>query len=340
MKLRFCVFCAGLLLAVGCMGGMSLNEGGRPSRPLRFRADKTFTIVQFTDTHFGFGDAELRDDSTYALMDSILRWEKPNLIVLTGDIVRYALEPQARPAWLRLISHLDSTGVPWAFVHGNHDAEVRGYAAVDSLLATSRNCLYSRGPDSLTQSGNYVMPVYPRKGRRISALLWCLNSGIGSSEPSGYGWIRSSQVNWFRATSERLKTQTGPPITQLAFFHIPFAEYQTIWDYRTCSGYKNEKVCMQGKSEGAFAAFVEYRVNACFVGHDHTNDYEGTIQDVELCYGRATGYRGYGKPGFQRGARVIKMRDGVVGFTTHIRLADGTLAERPVHKPEPAQTQR
>jgi len=334
MKRSFVLFCTALLLVVsGCLGTIPLGERGRAAHVLRFDDNGVFTIVQFTDTHLGSRDAGLRDDSTYALLDSIIRWENPDLIVLTGDIVRFAWEPQAVPSWRRLIAFFDSTGVPWAFVHGNHDAEVRGYAAVDSLIATARNCLYTSGPDSLNQPGNYVLPVLSRKGRGVSALLWCMNSGAGSSEPSGYGWIRANQVKWFRATSERLKTQTQPNLTQLAFFHIPFAQYQTVWDARTCTGYKNEKVCMQGKDEGAFAAFVEYRVNGCFVGHDHTNDYEGTLEDVTLCYGRASGYRGYGKEGFLRGARVIKIKDGVRGFTSHIRLADGSLAERPVHTP-------
>jgi hypothetical protein len=92
---------------------------------------------------------------------------------------------------------------------------------------------------------------------------------------------------------------------------------------------------MQGRDVGLFDAFRENgRVLACFVGHDHINDYEGTLDGVDLCYGRGSGYDCYGREGYRKGARLITLREEVRGYTSHIRLDDGSLAERPLHMPE------
>ncbi len=60
-----------------------------------------------------------------------------------------------------------------------------------------------------------------------------------------------------------------------------------------------------------FDAIVEKNnIKHVFVGHDHNNDYGGTLNGIELAYGRKTGHGGYGPPqGMQRGARVIKLHE-------------------------------
>lgn len=52
---------------------------------LRFRADRTFTIVQLTDVHWKNGEPE--DQRTRALIEGVLDRERPDLVALTGDIV-------------------------------------------------------------------------------------------------------------------------------------------------------------------------------------------------------------------------------------------------------------
>lgn len=317
-----------LILSVS---GCGTNLGHHPNR-LTFRADGSFTIVQFTDTHLHYPDSV--DQHTYELMDLVLRLERPDLIVLTGDIARLTDEPESKPTWPMLVNFLDGTGIPWAYVYGNHDAELSGYARMDSVLGTARHGLYRPGLPGLSSPGNYVLPVYRHEGKEIGALLWCLNSGMESEESSGYGWVREDQIAWFRAEADRLMGDRGDKITGLAFFHIPLQQYRTVWDTQVCTGYKHENVSPQGKDVGLFDAFRERgRVVACFVGHDHVNDYEGTLDGVSLCFGRGSGYRAYGREGFERGARVIVLREGQRGYTSHIRLADGSLADRSVHQP-------
>ena len=60
--------------------------------PLLLHADKlkcnnhgSFRIVQFTDTHFG--ESYIGDYLTLSMMNNILDEEKPDLVVLSGDII-------------------------------------------------------------------------------------------------------------------------------------------------------------------------------------------------------------------------------------------------------------
>jgi len=51
-------------------------------------------------------------------------------------------------------------------------------------------------------------------------------------------------------------------------------------------------------------------MRAVFVGHDHNNDYGGYLDNVELVYGRKTGFGYYGPVGnVERGARVIELKE-------------------------------
>jgi hypothetical protein len=78
-------------------------------------------------------------------------------------------------------------------------------------------------------------------------------------------------------------------------------------------------------------------VAGTFCGHDHINDFTGSLHGIRLSYGRATGYNTYGREGFMRGARVIRMTQDRMDFETWLRLEDGSaLHEQPLHNPEPA----
>lgn len=55
------------------------------SKSLSFRKDGTFTIVQFTDLHWMDGRPE--DQRTREIMERVMDAEKPDLVVITGDVI-------------------------------------------------------------------------------------------------------------------------------------------------------------------------------------------------------------------------------------------------------------
>src|SRR5262245_55030760 len=101
----------------------------RPRRPrdaarrphLRFRRDGSFTIVQLTDVHWSTGRGA--DLKTRQLVETVLEAERPDLVVLTGDIVSGDSAPDPRTAYAEMAALVEARGVPWAAVFGNHDDE-------------------------------------------------------------------------------------------------------------------------------------------------------------------------------------------------------------------------
>jgi len=96
------------------------------------------------------------------------------------------------------------------------------------------------------------------------------------------------------------------------------------------SGSYGEEVCCNLIQTGFFEAAKDNNVKATFVGHDHRNDYNGTLDGVELVYGRKTGHNGY-NPINQRGGRVIVLeekleKNGVISLNYHhyVINEDGT----------------
>ena len=112
---------------------------------LRFRPDGTFTIVQFTDLHWQNG--EPADLQTAKLMAEVLDTERPDLVVLTGDVIYGSDCRDPLKSWSDAVAPIIERHLPWAAVFGNHDDE--GSATREQLMAhqmTLLGCLSFPGP--------------------------------------------------------------------------------------------------------------------------------------------------------------------------------------------------
>ncbi len=180
------------------------------------------------------------------------------------------------------------------------------------FLANRKGGLFELGPKDVAGHGNYTITV----GGTPDAPKWVLY--LLDSRESGFDF---SQVRWYKKTSEAF----GNDHSELAFFHIPIPEYDTVWDYGDCLGYNQEQVAAMPLNVGMFSAMVRRgRMRGTFVGHDHVNDFEGTLRGIRLCYGRGSGYQCYGMNGFEHGARIIDLKpDGT--FDTQIYTESGAL---------------
>ncbi|MFZ5825533.1 MAG: metallophosphoesterase family protein [Bacillota bacterium] len=300
------------------------------SAPLRFRQDSTFTIVQFTDTHWQNG--EEADQRTRTLMEQVLDQERPDLTVITGDLIE-SLRCDDPAASLRaVLAPLEERGVSWAAVFGNHDSEKGTRADLARVMQACRFSLFQPGPSHLSGVGNYFLQILRPRADQPAATLWFFDSGSYAPFPFGrYEWIHRDQIAWYRRRSARVNAAAGRrcPLPALAFFHIPLPEYRRIGCSRKRIGSKYERVCAPWINTGLFRAMVKTGdVTGTFCGHDHVNDFEGDLRGIRLCYGRATGYNTYGRESFARGARVIRLHEGERRFETWLRLDDGTVEVR------------
>ncbi|MFC5406992.1 metallophosphoesterase family protein [Cohnella soli] len=299
------------------------------NKQLSFREDGTFTIVQFTDVHWKNGDG--KDARTKSLMARIIAEEKPDLVVFTGDVIDSLHCADPYRSFRDAVGVASESGIPWAAVFGNHDSE--GKTSREELMSVQTSIagtIAEYGPSDIGGVGNFVRTLVGRDGSSAAALYF-LDSGAYSELPHvpGYGWFQRSQAEWVRKKAGVLQADNGGrPLPSLAFFHIPLPEYRDVWDRQTCFGKRYEKVQAPRLNTGMFSALEQAGgVMGTFCGHDHVNDYEGTLYGVRLCYGRATGYNTYGRWRFRRGARLIRMREGSESFETWLRLDNGDKIE-------------
>ncbi|WP_419955239.1 metallophosphoesterase family protein [Neobacillus niacini] len=292
-------------------------------KQLQFRQDGTFKIVQFTDLHWENGDQ--LDADTNRLMERILIEEKPDLVVFTGDVIYSPASNNPIAAFRGALEPVEKMNIPWAAVFGNHDTE--GDVSKEELLAVMQEY-----PNSLTEAGvvsgagNYVVRVLDSSGAEVKWALFFLDSGMDNANKrvGGYDFIKRDQIDWYVKESLAIKENGGP--AELLFFHIPLPEYKEVWEHGSCVGSMKEgEICSPVVNSGLFSAMVEMgTAKGTFVGHDHLNDFCGELHGIQLCYGRATGYNGYGQDDFPRGARIIQLQEGKRNFETYLRLADGS----------------
>lgn len=297
-----------------------LPPAGLPE--LRFRADHTFRIVQLSDLHYQYHSP--RSDTALMRALAIIRREKPDLVVLTGDIV---CSRNTFLAWRSLAGSLASAAVPWATTLGNHDVEyeLTGKEIMDCIEGLPYN-LTVNGPDSVPGHGNGYLPVLSSQGSATAAVAWLIDSHTSFRKNKIYGeydWVKAGQINWYREESLRLREANNrQPLPSVMFMHIPLPEYNDLLYQPTTAGIQEELVCSPEMNSGLFTAMVESKdMMGLFCGHDHNNNFIGVTRNISLAYGAVSGLECYGKIG--RGARVIILEEGKRRFTSWITNTDG-----------------
>lgn len=288
-----------------------------------------FKIVQFTDLHLINGqDFVQRNDSTYALMRQVIKVERPDLVVLTGDIV---VSGGAAQIWQQVMQPMTEAKVPFAVTFGNHDTESdMSKADILKLLKENTYNVTANADKKLSGVGNYSLPVYASQGKAMPWALYLFDSHAYTNDSTlgYYAWIKNDQIQWYRKQSEAYSRQQGKPVAALAFFHIPLPEFEWVRNQKKVLGSTEESVCSPLINSGLFSSFVERGdVMGVFVGHDHNNDYVGEVAGISLGYGRKTGYASAYHEILDRGARVIELSENEKRFDTHIRTLDGTLLD-------------
>lgn len=281
--------------------------------PIIAKSHGPFRILQVTDIHF-FADTPEKDQHTIQdLHDLVTHWQ-PDLLMATGDLWHNNPDGRGREFCEWSASRLSELNIPWAFAWGNHD-QMDDYSQGHTIFEKAPHSLYSRGDGH----GNYRIEIQSNRSGQPVWDLFVMNSGGGGLTRRERHWIQN----------ETAQTEAIPGI---AFCHIPVYQYKTIWDENRARGVMYEDVCYEKDRGAALPALAKTgRVQAMFVGHDHVNDYAGYESDVELVYGRATGYAGYGGDQVEKGGKLIELnlKDGTYSHQTV--FADGR-----VWQPEPS----
>ena len=303
-----------LIIFACCIALSSCNRGmksddtttGNNRYKLSFNEKGEFKIAQFTDIHW-----DSNSDNCAKTIESIryvLENEKPNIAILTGDIVTAA---PAREGFLAVAKIFEEAKIPWAIILGNHDTEtdILNRDSIFPIVDTMSYFVGESGPANLTGAGNFVLPIKGYKSEQTKALLYGIDSNNKPSDPKlgHYDWIHFDQIDWYRSTSKKFtEGNNGKPVPALAFIHIPILEYNNVVGQSTTVGNKGEGVSSSDVNSGLFGSFIEMGdVIGLFCGHDHDNDYIGINKDIALAFGRRSGYDAYGE--LPVGARIIQL---------------------------------
>ncbi|MCR5279936.1 MAG: metallophosphoesterase family protein [Lachnospiraceae bacterium] len=286
---------------------------------MRFTKNGTLKILQLTDIHYVEGNET--DRKTANLVKKLIEWERPDLIVLTGDTVYGEGNIKMVPEIFGLIA---GYGIPWTFVFGNHDdEEIGNRAELFKEVVKLPGCLAYDDQTAGAGVGNHVVDITDESGKIVWRLM-LIDSGnyLNGNSEEGYDFIKESQIKWYES---KVRENAGGAV---AFFHIPLQEYEEAWRGKHV-GHKNEGICASQVNTGLAESMVSDGVTrAVFAGHDHINDYIGVYKSILLGYGRATGYNTYGEEGFKHGGRVILLsEDDPKGFETWVRLDDGSIED-------------
>lgn len=295
---------------------------------LRFKKG-LFKIVQITDLHYKLGVKA--SEQGLACVREMVQTEKPDLVVVTGDIIYSAPADSTLSVVLKTFAQL---GVPFCMTFGNHDYDFKTPAvALYNQMQKTPNCVM---PVLQGKNTDYSLPILSSNGKRTAAVLYCIDThnkpaigGIG-----GYQWISHNQITWYRQRSMVYKQKNGGrPVPSLAFLHIPLPEFNYATANTQCPMYGSrlEKAYSPSLNSGMFASIKEMGdIMGVFCGHDHDNDYAVSYFNVLLAHGRFSG----GNTEYnhlKRGARVIVLKEGKREFDTWIREVGGNVLYRTTY---------
>ena len=291
---------------------------------------------------------ENRDKLLTEYMDKAVQATDPDLILLTGDNVFGEFDDNgAELAWL--IEKMDSYGILWAPIFGNHDNESRiGVLKQCEMFQKSKYCLFNRR-HAVGGNGNYTIGL--AKGGELKRTLFMMdtNSCAVASTDTAYPdkaeishpttpkfvW---QQVEWYRDMAKRINDVDGKIVPSFMAYHIPtydiyLAELaagyatseQSTYTYSIGEDVEVAQVGDCGKKTGSVSNSVHAKVNnllkymnevgtdGTFFGHEHSNSTSVYYAGVRWTYGVKTGmYDSHPKD--ELGGTLITLSDDYANF--------------------------
>ena len=237
------------------------------------------------------------DKNCFNYITELVENERPDLIVLTGDIV-YGEFDDSGIIWTRIVEFMDSFNIPWAPVFGNHDNETaKGVAWQCEQLEKAENCLFKRG--DVTGNGNYSIGLVDENGK-IRRVIYMMDSH-GYSIGAG---LAQDQIDWFKGVAASIDAAYGEKVPAFACYHIASLDFQTAYvekyGYSANATFNLDETGRDGdfgqKSEelSMFPTTLApdlkaANVEGVFIGHDHRNNYSIEHDGIRYTYGTKSG---------------------------------------------------
>lgn len=292
----------------------------------RFKFDKNgyFNILQLTDLHLMNCD---KDIQTRKLINKLIGQTNPDLVVFTGDQV---MSPDGISLYQKLGSWMEEKAIPWTLIFGNHDTDYNlSYESIIETFKDFEHLIFKKGNQAFGY-GNFFIEL--RDQRKTKGLIFLMDSHkdeyymINKKPTWGYGMIKENQLKWMDKVINQYHFSYEPMPLGVLFMHIPPYEFSLVNkdDLETYQGTYEEKPCTPPVKSMLFDYINKTNaIKGIFVGHDHYNDFEFYHDNVRLAYGRVSGYYEYGRSGFEKGGRLIRMHKEGFIKTEIIKIGKG-----------------
>ncbi len=230
-----------------------------------FKTDRDLKVLQITDVHIGGGCLSSKKDAmAINAVASMVTEEKPDLVVITGDIsfpVPFISGTMNNLHAAKIFATMmEKLGVPWVPVFGNHDTEAYSYYSREDLSefyggGSLKHCLFQTGSDEVDGFGNSIIEVQNKDGIVTQALFLLDSHSYTDGDKLGILWkydnIHDNQIEWYKDSVSALNERNAATInalcnddenaknemneqfgevTSMLFFHIPLHEYKYAWD--------------------------------------------------------------------------------------------------------------
>ncbi len=313
-----------------------VDAGGEDAYFTKWSVNDEFTSEAYVELEkdsskdfviLNIADVQLNDDEVFAdigtrsnnMIATLIEEQQPDLITLSGD------NAWGTVAYMELINYIDSFGIPWAPVMGNHDGQgcVSEFWAAE-LFTQAENCLFQFGPEDMGY-GNYIINI-TENGKTIHTLFMMDTHNSkhyvlkdGTVYEGEYAHIWPTQFNWYRWAVNGIAEQEGRTVESTIILHIPLYEYREAWAaawdeenqcYRpeyaeTSFGKNSEWVCSPPVDTGFFDLCKELGSTKNIVcGHDHVNSSSIVYDGIRLTYGLKLGEGCYYEEGMTGGTTL------------------------------------
>lgn len=277
-----------------------------------------FIILNITDPHFSDYDIRLPMGwfASYTIR-KLVEEVRPDLITITGDFVcgkstYYAID--------RFTDLMESFGMPWAPVFGNHDGEANCTKEyLSRRMMSCPHCIMHMGKPDMGY-GNYVIKI--RNEDVCVETLYMMDSH--GSQPN------EAQKDWLLNICKN-----DDSVESSCMMHIPLPDYQFVYDEawnkhekKWNSGYEaygqnNEKICCERDRDGnpVERGFLDTAkqirgMKHIICGHEHMNDWSAEWKGLRLTYTLKVGQGSGFQPGFN-GGTIITIDDEGISSIIH-----------------------
>ncbi|KAG1883432.1 Metallo-dependent phosphatase-like protein [Suillus subluteus] len=340
-----------------------------PDKPrITFSSSGTFKLTVFSDLHYGENPWDdwgpQQDVNSTRLMRGVLAAEKPDYVVLNGDLITGEDTFRENSTTLidRIVAPLNEAKIPFSSTYGNHDNEANithleeiRREQLDSYLSYTRTAPPGIGGEG--GEGNYWVPVYEKATDLTPALiLWFFDSRGGWSPGSTSvplpDWVDASVAGWIERETAVMEAGWDSVERRergaLAFVHIPPHAIESV--QKTLNTTENPGLNADTLSQGSTQATTDpssagkdqpfwdalnanvKNLHAVISGHDHGDEWcaREPTKDVIFCFDKHSGYGGYSSPGWGHGVRniVFPSADPTSGLETWIWLEGGQTRAR------------